>query len=84
MKYERIGMPTMNRVTKYNLCPICGKPDWCFSSSSTYTFEEGTDEDFEFVACRRISNGQIAGIDGNYYVYDHESKDGAYFYEEVM
>lgn len=84
MKYERIGSSTMNKVTKYNPCPICGKPDWCFSSTSTYSFEDGTDEDFEFIGCRRISGDQIAGIDGNYYQFEHESSDGVMFFEELM
>ncbi len=85
MKYERVGQPTMVKVNKYNPCPICGKPDWCFSSFSTYSFEEGMDEDFEFVACRRVTSPQAAGVNGNYYVFSNESKkDNVSIYEEVM
>lgn len=85
MKYERIGQPQMVKVTKYDPCPICGKPDWCFSSTSTYSFEEGINEDFVFVGCRRITSDSVAGSDGNYYVFSKESmKDNVAIYEEVM
>lgn len=84
MKYERIGLPSMRKVTKHNPCPICGKPDWCFTSTSTYTFEDGIDEDFEFLGCRRTMSEQVSGEDGNYYVFTKESnKDGMSIYEEV-
>ncbi len=83
MKYERIGSPSMTKVTKYNPCPICGKPDWCFSSTSTYSFDDGPDEDFIFIGCRRTSAQSIAGTDGEYYTMSHESDQGVVFYEEV-
>ncbi|MBI9013819.1 MAG: DUF3854 domain-containing protein [Clostridiales bacterium] len=84
MKFERIGLPSMKKVTRHNPCPICGKPDWCFTSTSTYTFEEGPDEDFDFLGCRRTTLDQVAGEDGNYYVFTKESKkDGMSIYEEV-
>lgn len=38
----------MQRVTKRNPCPICGKPDWCLRA-----------EDDSAAICQRISEGSV-------------------------
>ncbi len=41
------------RVTKHNLCPVCGKPDWCLIS-----------QDGEAAICARIESDKPAGKKG--------------------
>ena len=43
--YPQKSQPEINRVSKDNPCPICGKPDWC-----------GIAEDGSFAVCMRIES----------------------------
>lgn len=84
MSHSIIASSNPIKVSKHNLCPICGKHDWCFSSVSSYSFSEGPNEDFVFVCCRRVIESQIQGEDGGFYIYDRTSSKGVHIYEDVM
>lgn len=81
--YEIVSIAKPVKATRHNLCPICGKPDWCYVSTSTYRFEDGNTFEFDFVCCRRDSSPSVCGQDGKFYVYDRESKDNVNIFEEV-
>ncbi len=83
MGHRIISITKPKHVTKHEPCPICGKEDWCFSSISTYEFDEGQNEDFEFVGCNRFFSDEVSGIDGIQYTYERSSKEGVNIYEEV-
>lgn len=84
MAHQIVGISEIKKVTRHEPCPVCGKPDWCFVSTSTYSFTEGNNEDFDFISCRRILESQVYGEDGKYYVYERTTGDGVHIYEEVM
>lgn len=84
MAHQIIGVSEMKKVSKHDPCPICGKPDWCYLSTSTYSFSEGANEDFDFISCRRSLESQIYGQNGNFYIYDRTTGDGVHIYEDVL
>jgi len=70
-----VGRNNDHNVT---VCPICGKPDWCNTSS---------DKDGHiFITCKRVIDGAniLSQHDGMYYVYIGESKKDSHSkYEEA-
>ncbi len=50
------------RVTKNNLCPVCGKPDWCVISRNE-----------KVVICARIENDKPAGNKGAGWIHTFNS-----------
>lgn len=73
-------MPIRN-VSKRELCPICGKSDWCtiLSKSSSEVFEE-------LNICRRsgISSDVLSHINGLRYSFIKELSDGSLMFEETQ
>lgn len=63
-------------VSKMSPCPICGKHDWC-------GFLKGTEGGYLNVCQRTLTNENIIGQDGQYYVYVATSGSGASIYEEA-
>lgn len=82
MKFSIVSVSKPKKVSKSERCPICDKPDWCFSTESTYSFDDGM-ESFTFVSCRRELSPQAQGYDGQFYIFDKVSRDGVNIYEEV-
>lgn len=71
---------SIRNVSKRELCPICGKSDWCtiLSNSSSDVWEE-------LNICRRsgISSDVISCINGKKYTFIKELSDGSNMYEET-
>ena len=84
MAHQIISTSRPKEVSRHNPCPICGKPDWCFTTASVYSFENGTSEEFVFSGCMRVTDNYVQGYDGNFYMFEKTSTKGASIYEEVM
>lgn len=65
-------------VSKNHPCPICGKPDWC-----GWQMDSDGRGDYTIVCQRPEVRGNVAGKDGNFYVFISETSGGAYRYEEA-
>lgn len=59
-KRQRIAIKGFCRVTKYRLCRVCRKPDWC-----GYSTDEQTS------ICMRINNGAKGTSRNGGYIYHH-------------
>lgn len=70
------SITAVGKNSKYRVCPICGKPDWC----GVIEFDGYT-----MLACQRTKDHQnTIGADGLFYVFVKESKSGAScLYEEA-
>lgn len=82
-RHEIVSVSKPIKATKHNPCPICGKPDWCYVSVSSYRFDDGTTVDFDFVSCRRENAPSVFGQDGKFYIFDRDSQDNVHIFEEV-
>jgi len=69
-------MEVGKRNTKYPICPICGKPDWCDIESDV----KGN----EYIICKRNKEGgNISGYDSKLYVFVKVTDLGNYMFEEI-
>lgn len=71
---------SIRNVTKRELCPICGKPDWC-----TILSDSSSDIFHELNICRRSHvNGDVVSlINGQRYTFIKELSDGSHLFEET-
>lgn len=83
MKYKVLNITKAQKLRKGEVCPICGKPDWCFSYEITYETNRTGIETYKFVACRRVETPQTYGYNGDYFSFEKLSSDGAFVYEEI-
>lgn len=69
-------MASFQNVSKSELCPICGKPDWC----SVQHVENGITLHY----CRRVLSGQdiTSGVNGLHYIFIKQTRDGSCMYKE--
>jgi len=71
-----VPVGTITSITRLHmLCPICGKPDWCYASAY---ISRRTGRKVVYFGCMRVQNSPqfVNGTDGQTYKYIGLSKDG--------
>lgn len=71
-----VPVGTITSITRLHiLCPICGKPDWCYASAY---ISKRTGRKIVYFGCMRIRDSAefVSGTDGKTYRYIGLSRDG--------
>ncbi len=71
-----VPVGTITSITKLHmLCPICGKPDWCYASAY---ISKKSGRKIVYFGCMRVqdSAGFVNGMDGQTYRFIGTSRDG--------